>query len=168
MIKRTDPWHSRSTISRWAHVIERTGLALTGAACGLFVAAHVGRADIDLIGSPVAVLGMMLYGAAGFYLGIDLPPVPPDHYMHLPLRHGLGSRWDTVELLSAAGTFLAAVAAMVSVSSIILDETARPGTALLISVGWAAGATMQIVAGIIARMRANASQERPPHTLVPD
>ena len=59
----------------------------------------------------------MLYGAAGFYLGIDLPPVPRDHYMHLPLRHGLGSSWDTVELLSAAGTFLATLVAIVSVSS---------------------------------------------------
>ena len=157
MIMRSDPWHTRSTISRWAHILERTGLALAGAACGLFVAAHVGRADIDLIGSAVAVLAMMLYGAAGFYLGIDLPPVPPDHRMHLPLRHGLGTSWDAVELLSAAGTFLAAVAAVVSVSSIILDETARPVTALLISFGWAAGATMQIVAGIIARIRANAS-----------
>jgi len=58
---------------------------------------------------------MMLYGGAGFYLGIDLPRAPPDHKMHLPLRHGLGSTWDTVELLSAAGTFLAAVAAVVSV-----------------------------------------------------
>ena len=77
--------------------------------------------------------------------------------MHLPLRRGLGSRWDAVELLSAAGTFLAAVAAVVSVSSIILDETARPSTALLIGFGWAVGATMQIAAGIIARMRANAS-----------
>jgi hypothetical protein len=74
----------------------------------------VERADIELIGSAAAVLAMMLYGAAGFYLGIDLPPVPRDHYMHLPLRHGLGSNWDTVELLSAAGTFLAAVAAVVS------------------------------------------------------
>jgi hypothetical protein len=123
----------------------------------LFVAAHVARADIDLIGSTIAVLAMMLYGAAGFYLGIDLPPVPPDHRMHLPLRHGLGSSWDTVELLSAAGTFLAALAAVASVSGIILDETARPSTALLISFGWAAGATMQIVAGMISRMRANAS-----------
>ena len=134
MIRRPDPWHSRSTISRSAHILERTGLALTGAACGLFVAAHVGRADIDLIGSTAAVLAMMVYGAAGFYLGIDLPPVPPDHQMHLPLRHGLGSSWDAVELLSAAGTFLAAVAAVVSVSSIILDETARPSTAILLSV----------------------------------
>jgi hypothetical protein len=157
MIKRAEPWNTRSTISRWAHVVERIGLALTGASCGLFVAAHVGRADINLIGSTAAVLAMMIYGAAGFYLGIDLPPAAPDHRMHLPLRSGLGSRADAVELLSAAGTFLAAVAAVVSVSSIVLGETARPSTALLISAGWAVGATLQIAAGINARMRADAA-----------
>ena len=148
-----DTWDTRSAISKWAHVLERIGLALTGASCGLFVAAHVGRANIDLIGSAATILAMMVYGGAGFYLGIDLPRVRPDHKMHLLLRHGLGSTWDTVELLSAAGTILAAVAAVVSVSSIVLDETARAGTALLISICWGIGATMQIVAGIIARMR---------------
>src|SRR5471032_1877124 len=99
MIRRTEPWDTLSTISKWAHVLERIGLASAGASCGLFVAAHVGRANIDLIGSANAVLAMMLYGAAGFYLGIDLPPAPPDHRMHLPLRHGLGSRADAVDLL---------------------------------------------------------------------
>jgi hypothetical protein len=157
MIKRRDPWHARSIVSRWAHILERTGLALTGTSCGLFVAAHVGRADIDLIGSAAAVFAMMLYGAAGFYLGIDLPPAPPDHRLHLPFRRGLGTRADAVELLSAAGTFLAAVAAVVSVSSIVLDEAAHAGTVLLIWLGWAIGSTMQIAAGVIARMKAEAS-----------
>jgi hypothetical protein len=157
MIKRSNPWHARSTVSRWAHVLERTGLALTGASCGLFVAAHVGRADIDLIGSAAAVFAMMIYGGTGFYLGIDLPPAPPDHRMHLPLRNGLGTRADAVELLSAAGTFLAAVAAVISVSSIVLDETAHAGTALLISLSWAVGTTLQIAAGVIARKKAEAS-----------
>jgi hypothetical protein len=158
MIRRRDPWNSRPAISRWAHVLERTGLALTGASCGLFVAAHVGRADIDLLGSAGAVLAMMLYGAAGFYLGIDLPQVPPDHHLHLPLRNGLGTKADAVVLLSAAGTFLASVAAFVSVSSIVLDETAHAATAVLISASWAIGATMQIAAGIVARMKAETSE----------
>jgi hypothetical protein len=157
MIKRAEPWDTRSTLSRWAHVLERTGLALSGASCGLFVAAHVGKANIELIGSAVTVLAMMLYGGVGFYLGIDLPPAPPDHYLHLPLRHGLGSRAEAVELLSAAGTFLAAVAAVVSVLSIVLDETALAGTALLIGFAWGLGASMQIAAGIIARMRTETS-----------
>jgi hypothetical protein len=157
MIKRTEPWNTRSAVSRWAHLLERTGLALTGASCGLFVAAHVGRANIDLIGSAATVLAMMIYGAAGFYLGIDLPPAAPDHRMHLPLRHRIGSRADAVELLSAAGTFLAAVAAVISVSSIVLDETANAGTALLISFGWFIGTTLQIAAGIVARTRKDTS-----------
>ena len=157
MIRHREPWNTRSVISRWAHVLERTGLALTGASCGLFVAAHVGRADIDLIGSAAAVFAMMFYGAAGFYLGIDLPPAPRDHLMHLPLRHGLGTRADAVELLSAAGTFFAAVAAVVSVSSIVLDETAHTSTALSIWLSWAVGTTMQIAAGVIARLKAEAS-----------
>jgi hypothetical protein len=158
MIRRREPLKARSTISQWAHVLERSGLALTGASCGLFVAAHVGRADIDLIGSALTVFAMMIYGAAGFYLGIDLPQVPPDHHLHLPLRHGLGSKADAVVLLSAAGTFLASVAAFISVASIVLDETAHAGTALLISVSWAIGTTMQIAAGVIARIKAEASE----------
>jgi hypothetical protein len=156
MIERTDSWHTRSAISRWAHVLERTGLALTGGSCGLFVAAYVVRADIDL-GSTAAVLAMLLYGAAGFYLGIDLPPPPRDHRIQLPLRRKLGSSADTVELFSAAGTFLTAVAAAVSVSAIVLDETAGPTTARLIMFGWAVGTTMQIAAGIISRIRTETS-----------
>ena len=153
MIERAEPWDGRSAISRWAHIIERIGLALAGGSCGLFVAAHVARADVDLLGSSVAILAMMLYGAAGFYLGIDLPPAPPDHRMRLPLKPNLGSRADAVELLSAAGTFLAAVVAVVSVTGIVLDEIVRPNTARLVVLGWAIGSTMQIAAGLISRMR---------------
>ena len=155
IIKRSVPWHARSTLSRSAHVIARIGLALTGAACGLFVAEVSAR--IDLVGSVEAMLAMMLYGAAGFYLGIDLPPAPPHHRMQLPLRRGIGSRADAVELLSAAGTFLAAVAAVISVFSIVLDETGHASTAMLIGFGWAIGASMQIAAGIVARMRTETS-----------
>jgi len=154
MIKRGETWSTRSAISRWAHVLERTGLALAGASCGLFVAAHVATASIDLISTAGAVVGLMLYGAAGFYLGIDLPPVPQDFHVRLPLRSEPASRADSVELLSAAGTFLAALAAIISVFNIVLDESARGGTAFLIISGWAIGSTMQIAAGIIVRVRA--------------
>lgn len=157
MIRRKAPSDARSTISKSAHVLERIGLALTGGSCGVFVAAHIARADIDLIGSTAAVFAVMIYGAAGFYLGIDLPDLPADHQMHLPLRHGFGTKADAVELLSAAGTFLAAVAAVISVSSIILDEVAHPVSALLICLAWAIGATLQIAAGVIARRKASAA-----------
>jgi hypothetical protein len=157
MINRADPRNNRSAISRWAHVFERIGLALAGGSCGLFVAADVARVDVGLLSSPLIVLAIMLYGAAGFYLGIDLPPAPPDHRLPLPLTRNLGSRADAVELLSAAGTFVAAVAAVASVSGIVLDEAARTSTARAIIIGWAIGSTMQIAAGIIARTRAEPS-----------
>jgi hypothetical protein len=147
IIKRSLPWHARSTLSRSAHVIARIGLALTGTACGMFVAEVSAR--IDLIGSVEAVLAMMLYGAAGFYLGIDLPQVPPDYP---PLR-GLGTSADMLELLTAAGIFLTAVAAVVSISSIVLGETVEARTAGIICLSWAIGATMQIAAGVIARIK---------------
>ena len=154
MVKRSESWRTRSLLSRFAHVVERTGLALAGGSCGLFVAAHVARSDFNLISSGVAIIAMMIYGAVGFYLGIDLPPAP-EKLRELPLRR-LGSKTDAVELLSAAGTFLTAVAAVIAVSSIILDEIARSGNAATILSGWFAGASMQIAAGIIARLRADA------------
>jgi hypothetical protein len=152
IIKRSVPWHARSTLSRSAHVIARIGLALTGTACGLFVA-EVSARSIDLVGSVEAMLAMMLYGAAGFYLGIDLPQAPPDHHMHLPPRRGLGTSADMLELLTAAGIFLTAVAAVVSISSIVLGETVEASTAGIICLSWAIGATMQIAAGVIARIK---------------
>jgi hypothetical protein len=157
MINHADQWNTRSAISRWAHVFERIGLALAGGSCGLFVAADVARVDVGLITSPLAILAIMLYGATGFYLGIDLPPAPPDHQVPLPLTRNLGSRADAVELLSGVGTFLAAVAAVVSVSGIVLDEAVRTSTARLIILAWAIGTTMQIAAGIMVRMRTDAS-----------
>src|ERR1700743_1905783 len=149
IIKRSVPWHARSTLSRSAHVIARLGLALTGTACGMFVAEVSAR--IDLIGSVEAVLAMMLYGAAGFYLRIDLPQVPPDHHMRLPPRRGLGTSADMLELLTAAGIFLPAVAAVVSISSIVLGEIVKASSAGIICLSWAIGATMQIAAGVIPR-----------------
>ena len=158
MIRRQTSWEARSAISRAAHIFERTGLALTGASCALFVAAYVGRSEVILIASTTTVLTMVIYGAAGFYLGIDLPHAPPDHRMHLPLRYGWGTQADAVELLSAAGTFLAAVAAIVSVSNIILDEPAG-ADAVLIWLSWVAGATMQIAAGAVARRKVNEAEK---------
>ena len=155
MVKRSDSWHKRSPISRLAHIVERTGLALTGGSCGLFVAAHVARSDFNLISSGGAILATMIYGAAGFYLGVDLPP-PPEKLREMPLRR-IGSKADAVELLSAGGTFFTAVTAVIAVASIIADEVARPGGAVTVLLAWVIGASMQITAGIIARLRADTS-----------
>src|SRR6202165_2832255 len=109
----------RSRVRKFAHVLERIGLAMAGAASGLFVAAHVGS-SIAVFASRGFILMMMIGGAVGFYLGIDTPALafhPPDSR---PSQGGPGGNVDSAEFLSAVGTFLAALTAFVSVIVIVL------------------------------------------------
>src|SRR5207248_191793 len=97
----------RLRVRKIAHVLERTGLAMAGAACGLFVAAHVGS-TIAAFTSQAFILVMMIGGAVGFYLGIDTPPLPFQEHVQ-PSVGETSDKLDTAEFLSAAGTFLATV-----------------------------------------------------------
>src|SRR5260370_4657722 len=62
-------------------------------------------------------------------------------------------RVEPVELLSAAGTFLAAVAALISVCAIVLDEAPHRAWELVIGSWWLVGPPMQISARSIAPLR---------------
>ena len=73
--------------------------------------------------------------------------------MHLQPPHGLGASPDRLELLTAAGTFLTAVATVVSIFNIVLGETVGARTAGIIGLSWVISATMQIAAGVIARIK---------------
>ena len=134
----------RFRVRKSAHVLERTGLAMAGAACGLFVAAHVGS-TISTLTSQGFLLLMMLIGAIGFYLGIDTP--------QLAFHGDDDSRIDAAEFLSAVGTFCATLTAFFSVGIIILRAEPHISWTWLILIGWIAGLSMQIVAGAKARMR---------------
>lgn len=128
-------------ISRVAHVVERTGLAMAGAMCGTFVAALQSTANAELFDSAGIIVSMVLAGAIGFYLGIDIP------------RLRMRPRVDLVELLSATGTFLAAVAALVSVYAFVFDEIPPRAWDFSIVSWWMLGVASQIGAGLIGRLR---------------
>jgi hypothetical protein len=140
----------RSRVRKFAHVLERSGLAMAGAAAGLFVAAVVGS-SIAALTSQLFLLLMMLAGAIGFYNGIDTPPLP-FHEPHEESGGGSGGI-DAAEFLSAVGTFLAALTAFVSVGVVVLREDPHVVWVSLIMAGWVVGVSMQIVAGAIARAR---------------
>jgi len=140
----------RFRVRKFAHVLERVGLAMAGAACGLFVSAHVGS-TISFLTSQGFLLLMMIAGAVGFYLGIDTPPLRFHHDAE-PDRSGGGV--DTAELLTAVGTFLATLTAFFSVGIIVLRGEPHLAWTVLIGIGWTVGIIMQIVAGAIARTRA--------------
>jgi len=132
----------RTRVRRFAHVLERVGLAMAGAACGLFVSAHVGS-SISFLTSQGFLLLMMIAGAIAFYLGIDTPPMPDEEHAQI----------DVAEFCSAVGTLLATLTAFFSVGIIILREEPRIAWTWLIFAGWTVGVAMQIIAGAKARMR---------------
>jgi hypothetical protein len=59
---------TRHHLNGFAQVMERAGLAIMGALCGLFVAAMVAKANIEEINSLGALFSAVLYGSLGFYL----------------------------------------------------------------------------------------------------
>ena len=139
----------RLRVRQFAHVLERSGLALAGAACGLFVGAHVGS-SVPALTTQGFLLLMMVSGAFGFYLGIDTPQIPfHPHEERTPAERKI----DAAEFLSAVGTFLATLTAFFAVGIIILREDPHIVWTSLIMAGWVIGVVMQIVAGTIARLR---------------
>jgi hypothetical protein len=140
----------RFRVRKFAHVLERVGLAMAGAACGLFVSAHVGS-TISYLTSQGFLLLMMLAGAVGFYLGIDTPQKP---FHAEPESGNPAAGIDLPEFLSAVGTFLATLTAFFSVGIIIFRSEPHIAWTILIGIGWTIGIVMQIVAGAIARARA--------------
>ena len=136
-------------ISRLAHIVERAGLAMVGAMCGTFVAAQLTTVNAELFDSAGFIASMVLAGIIGFYLGIDIPRLhapPANRAAGLP-------RMDPVELLSATGTFLAAIAALISVYAFVFDVAAPRGLGFAVASWWMLGITMQIGAGLIGRRR---------------
>jgi hypothetical protein len=142
----------RSRIRNFAHLLERIGLAMAGAASGLFVAAHVGS-SIAALTSQGFILIMMIGGAVGFYLGIDTPPLAFRVPNGSPAKGNSGGRIDSAEFLSAVGTFLAALTAFASVGVIVLRQDPHIYLTMMIMLGWVVGVMMQIIAGAIARAR---------------
>jgi hypothetical protein len=143
----------RFRVRKSAHVLERIGLAMAGASSGLLVAAHVGS-SIAMLTTQGFLAVMMIVGAIGFYLGIDTPPLA-FHGSNSELASGGSDRKiDAAEFLSAVGTFLAAMAAFVSVCVIVFRADPYLLWTMMIMLAWVVGVVMQIIAGAIARLRA--------------
>src|ERR1700681_4218514 len=138
---------TRYHLNGFAQVMERIGLAIMGALCGLFVAAMVAKANIEEINSLGALFSAVLYGSFGFYLGPNIPSLSSSGTFC-----NTGSGPKTLALASAIGTFVAAVAALVSVYMIIFDETPPAMWNVGIGSGWALCVLLQLAAGAAARL----------------
>jgi hypothetical protein len=142
----------RFRVRKFAHVLERLGLAMAGAASGLFVGVLVGS-SVTALTSQGFLLLMMMGGAVGFYLGIDTPSLAFHPTSGRSSNGGTVETIDSAELLSAIGTFLATFSAFASVIVIVLRHDPHIAWTSMIMAGWVVGVAMQIIAGAIARLR---------------
>jgi hypothetical protein len=142
----------QSHLNGFAQVIERIGLAIMGALCGLFVAALVAKANIEAINSIGVLFSAVLYGSIGFYLGTNIPSLPAGASGRSISHDGSSPKVFPIALASGAGTFLAAFAALVSVYMIVFDET--PPVIWNVGIGfwWIVGVLLQLTAGTAARL----------------
>jgi hypothetical protein len=140
--------------NRFAQIMERAGLAIMGAMGGFFVAALVSRANIGEINSAGILFAVILYSSAGFYLGTNVSALPASAPYRAISRHGSGFGSGPYALISAIGTLLAAVAALMSVFMIVLDEL--PALVWIIGIGssWMLGVLLKLAAGVAARLPA--------------
>jgi hypothetical protein len=140
------------TLSGFAQAIERIGLAIVGALCGFYVAALVARANNEAINSVGVLFPVVLFGSIGFYLGTNIPSLPSGAARRAPSESGSAPRTNPIALASSTGTFLAAVAALVSVYMIVFDEV--PPVIWNIGIGfwWMLGVLLQLAAGTAARL----------------
>jgi hypothetical protein len=123
-----------------------SALAMAGAMCGTFVAAQLSQTEIALFGSLGFIVTMVLIGTIGFYLGIDIPRPPW-------LTIGARPRLDPVDLLSATGTFFAAIAALIAVYGLVFDVAPQRFSETVICSWWVLGVVLQTGAGSIGRLR---------------
>jgi len=85
-------------------------------------------------------------------VGTNIPSLSPGA-SHRTFSHTVSSRRTApIALASAIGTFVAAVAALVSVYMIIFDETLPAMWNVGIGSGWALGVLLQLAAGTAARL----------------
>jgi hypothetical protein len=108
-------------IMQIVQVTGRLGLSMAGAMCGTFVAAQLTMTNAELFDSVGFIALMVLVGILGFYLGIDLPHLRAS----LTEPEFDRQRIDSIEMLSKIGTFLATIAALISVYAFVFDETLR-------------------------------------------
>lgn len=95
--ERNIPIDDRLLISRAAHVLDRIGLAMTGAMIGTFVAAQLAKTNVASFQTSGFIGLTVLSGIIGFYLRINTPLLPN-------ILNSLRPKVNAIEWLSAVGT----------------------------------------------------------------
>ena len=136
-------------LNGFTQIVERIGLGIMGGLCGLFVAALVAKANIEELNSLGVLFSALLYGSIGFYFGTSIPATSSSETRAF---FATDLKVNPIALASAAGTLLAALAALIAVAMIVFDEIPSVIWNVGIGFGWMLGVLLQIAAGTTARL----------------
>lgn len=129
---------------------KRAGLGISGALQGAITAAWLLDAGVFLFDPLGTSAALMIFGWSGGFIGVSIKP-PPTAGRE---KHGLPWTAHPSERLSAAGTFIANATAFIAVWLLLSRAAPTIPRAIAIGFCWLFGVTLQIAAGVLARLRA--------------
>jgi hypothetical protein len=130
--------------------VKRAGLDISGALNGAITAAYLVDAGVSLFDPIAMAAGLMIFGWSGGFIGVSIdPPVAAGRDMDR-------LHWTPhpSERLSAVGTLIANASAFIMAWLLLSHTTPTVPRAIAIGFWWLFGVTLQIAAGVLARLRA--------------
>jgi hypothetical protein len=135
--------------ARALSLAKRTGLGMSGALNGAIAAAFLGYAGISLFDAVGMAAALMIFGWTGGFTGVTVA----SSQLAGRERERLSSGGDPSEVLSSVGTFVANVAALIAAWLFLSSAPPTVLGAAAIGFWWLFGVTLQIGAGVLARLR---------------
>lgn len=140
-------------LHRLSGIVGRSGQAMAGAMCGTFVAAQLTMTSPATFDFPEFIAAMVLSGIVAFYLGIDMPLTSSAGAVRR-----VGRAVQLLRPLGAMGTFLATLAALISIYDFVVAEPPGLVWEAIIAGGWMLGVTIQAAVGLVTRFVAVGQQ----------
>jgi len=128
---------------------KRIGLAAGGALAGTLAAVYPIEAGLAFVDAHAMVAAFCFLGALAGFLDAEVQPQAATR----PAVAAGVKRADSAQMLSAFGTLFANSAALLAAWLVVFEAPAKTPWAITVGFWWLFGATAQISAGILARVR---------------
>ena len=143
---RKQPARARREYARLPSLAKRAGLGISGALNGAITAAWLAEAGVTFFHPAVLAAAMMFFGWSGGFIGVTTESFVARQKASRPTH--------PCEVLSAGGTVVANATAFVAAWLLLSHAAPTIPRAIAIGFWWLFGVTLQVAAGLLARLRA--------------
>lgn len=146
---RKQPGRAGQEYARLPYLAKRAGLGISGALNGAITAAWLAEAGVTFFHPAVLATAMMIFGWSGGFIGVTIEP-----FVVRQKASRLTKTAHPCEALSAGGTLVANATAFIAAWLLLSHAAPTIPRAVAIGFWWLFGVTLQIAAGLLARLRA--------------